>query len=349
MTAPNYLEWLSRESPTIWWHDSGAPKELAQALAWGARGATTNPVLAIAAIRDNQDLWRDEPAGSGIPASAGARAERLMERVVKNAASLFEPLYRESGRSHGHGYVCAQVNPSLCADRDAMLEMADRFVSWAPNVSVKLPATSAGLGALEELAAKGICVTSTLSFTVAQAVAAAEAYKRGKSRALKAGIAPAPCFAVIMLGRVDDYIREVVSDNRLDIGETEIKNAGLAIVKRAYGEFRKKGFEATLMVAALRGVHHMIGLFGAEIVMSIHPSIQKLLLAPGVSRSMGIAEPVPADSIERLNTIAEFRKAFELDGLEEREFITYGLTQKTLSQFSAGGWALLESFQPRPS
>jgi transaldolase len=343
MGHTNYLEWLSAETPTAWWHDSADPRELALARTWRATGVTTNPVLTAAAVRAEESSWRNALSEIDQPLTAAQRAEFLVSAVVKNAASLFEPLHRETGGRQGH--VCAQVNPALCSQREAMLTAAMRFSSWAPNISVKLPATAAGLYVLEECAAKGICVTSTVSFTVAQAVAAAEAYRRGRRRAESAGIDPAPCFAVIMIGRVDDYLREVVSDNHLDVGEHDINLAGLAIVKRAYELFRQRKYEAQLLIAALRGVHHMEGLCGAELVMSIHPSIQKMLLASGVPRTLGIDAPIPDDSVKRLQAIPDFRKAFEADGLSVEQFISFGLTQKTLSQFSAGGWALLETFR----
>ena len=52
--------------------------------------------------------------------------------------------------------MCAQVNPSLAGDRAAMEDMARRFNAWAPNIAVKLPATSAGLDVMERLVADGI-------------------------------------------------------------------------------------------------------------------------------------------------------------------------------------------------
>ena len=341
MASVNYLEWLAAETPTAWWHDSADPQELSQGQAWGACGATTNPVLAATAVRGNPEFWRGR-LGEGYAAlPAPQRAERLMSAVVRNAAAAFEPVY--PGRARG--YVCAQVNPALCAQAEAMLEMAVRFSSWAPNISVKLPATAAGMAVLEECAARGICVTSTVSFTVAQVVAAAEAYQRGRLRAERAGLPPAPCFAVIMIGRVDDYLREVITDGRLEVSEADIKLAGLAITKRAYELFRERKYQAQLLIAALRGVHHMEGLCGGQLVMSIHPGIQKLLVAPGVPRTSGIDAAIPREAVRRLQSVSEFRKAYEVDGLQEREFISFGLTQKTLSQFSAAGWSLLEAYK----
>jgi transaldolase len=343
MAQMNYLEWLAGETPTAWWHDSADPKELAQGKAWGACGVTTNPVLASTALKSGRDHWRDKLSGIDLALPAAERAELLMKLVVKNAAAAFEPVYQGSNRRRG--YVCAQVNPALCSQAEPMLAMAARFSSWAPNISVKLPATAAGMWVLEECAARGICVTSTVSFTVCQVLAAAEAHRRGSQRAERAGTSPAPCFAVIMIGRVDDYLREIAADNRLQIGEADIKQAGLAITKRAYELFRQRGYQAQLLVAALRGIHHMEALCGGELVMSIHPGIQKLLLDPGVARSAGISTAVPKDAVKRLETIPEFRKAFEPDGLQESQFISFGLTQKTLSQFSAGGWSVLEAYK----
>ena len=53
---------------------------------------------------------------------------------------------------------------------------------------------------------------------------------------------------------------------------------------------------------------------------------------------------VPADAIERLSQIREFVRAYEPDGMKPSEFIAYGVTQRTLSQFYESGWKLLEAF-----
>jgi transaldolase len=341
MSEMNYLQWLSRETATRWWHDSGDPAELEQGRAWDAVGVTTNPVLTVRALNDNRDHWGTALKEAHRSASPREKAERLMSAVVRNAAQMFEPVYRATDGEFG--YVCAQLDPALAAQREAMTAMAKRFAAWAPNVSVKFPATTAGLDALEECIAEGICATSTVSFTVPQVIAAAERHRRGVQRAERAGVKPGPCFAVIMIGRIDDYLREVALDRRADIAEADLTSAGLAIAKRAYQVFRQNSYAAKLLIAALRGPHHMLGICGAKVVMSIHPKIQALLLAPDMPRTKGIDEPVPKNTIKRLQTIPEFIKAYEPDVMHEQDFITFGVTQKTLSQFRAGGWSLLET------
>jgi transaldolase len=88
----------------------------------------------------------------------------------------------------------------------------------------------------------------------------------------------------------------------------------------------------------------MTELAGAELILSIHPRYQALLLAPGIPREQRIDLPVDPESIARLTSIPEFVRSYEPDGMSPQEFIAYGATQKTLSQFDQVGWSLLESF-----
>ena len=343
MADESYLRWLVRETPTTWWHDSGDPEELRQGLARGATGVTTNPVLIHRALRSSTELRTSAQRALRGDPELGERAEALMQNVVCNAAQMLRPAYERTGGKQG--YVCAQVNPAKAADREAMLGMACRFHAWAPNIAVKLPVTAAGLDVLEECAAEGITITATVSFTVPQAIAIAERYRRGLARAHQARNSPGQCFAVIMIGRLDDYLRDVAWDRKVQVNESDVRQAGLAATKRAYKLYMERGYEARLIVAALRGTYHMVELAGAELIMSIHPKYQAMLLQPGVPRETRINVPVAVEAIERLQAVPEFVRAYEPDGMAPEEFITFGATQRTLAQFSAAGWSLLESFR----
>jgi len=346
MIETSYLRWLASETPTTWWHDSADAEELRYALGHGATGATTNPVLVYRALqRDYQRaasmegaLWKD--------ATSQERAEALTRALVCDAARMLAPQHESTdGRL---GYVCAQVNPARASDAEAMIGMARRFHGWAPNIAVKLPVTMAGLDALEECAAEGITVTATISFTVSQVIAIAQRYRRGLARAREAGKTPGQCFAVLMVGRLDDYLQDVARDLKINVGDTCISQAGLAVAKRAYAIFKERDYEAVLIVAALRGTYHVTELAGAELILSIHPKIQVKLLEPGAPREERIDAPVSPEVIERLCAVREFVRAYEPDGLAPEEFITYGATQRTLTQFSESGWMRIESFGLSP-
>jgi transaldolase len=57
------------------------------------------------------------------------------------------------------------------------------------------------------------------------------------------------------------------------------------------------------------------------------------------------AAPVLASSRKRLNTMPEFRRAYQPDGMTPAEFITFGSTQRTLRQFCEVGWKLIEAYK----
>jgi transaldolase len=339
-----YLNWVIENTATKWWHDSAEAAELDVGLARGAVGVTTNPYLANLALAKDRSLWApaiDEVLGRKLPPEQ--KAEALMRIAVTRTAEKLLPAFQAS--QGGAGLVCAQVNPLRAGDRDCMLAMAKRFHGWAPNIAVKLPATAAGLDVLEDCVADGITVTATVSFTVPQVVAIAERHRQGIERARAQGKEPGQCFAVIMIGRLDDFLREVAHDNQAAVDESDIRQAGLAATKRAYAIYQERGYEAILLVAALRGAYHLTELAGGDLVMSIAPSFQEVFVSQDLPREERIGVPVPPDVIERLRQMPEFVRAYEPDGMTAEEFVGFGATQRTLCQFCEVGWKLMENLK----
>jgi transaldolase len=336
-----YLDWVVEQTATRWWHDSADPGELELGLRRGASGVTTNPVLAATAVKNNRERWGadvDRALARRLPAEQ--KAEALVEIAVTRAAEQLLPAFHRSGGRTG--FVCAQVNPIRAADRDCMYPMAKRVHGWAPNIAVKLPATAAGLDVLEECVAEGITVTATVSFTVPQVVAVAERHRAGIRRATANGITPGHCFAVIMIGRLDDYLREVAHDSHPAVAESDIVQAGLAVTKRAYSIYKERQYGAVLLVAALRGAHHLTELAGADLLMSIHPAYQEVLVSQDFAHELRIDRPIPEDVVRRLEQIPDFARAYDPDGMMPSEFLGFGLSQRTLGQFIES-WKQLES------
>jgi len=344
MAGTTYLDWVLSNTSTKWWHDSAESAELQLGLQRGAVGVTTNPFLSNIALVKNRELWA--PAINAVLAQnlpPEQKAEALMHiAVTRTTEKLIHEFDATKGQS---GFVCAQVNPLRAGDRDCMLSMARRFHRWAPNIAVKLPATSAGIDVLEDCVAEGITVTCTVSFTVPQVVAIAERHRAGIARAKASGVTPGKCFAVIMIGRLDDFLREVAHDNQVSVSESDIRQAGLAVTMRAYTLYRERGYEAVLLVAALRGDYHLTELAGADLIMSIAPAFQDVFVTQDLPREERIGRPIPEDAIERLRQMPEFVRAYEPDGMTPAEFMAFGATQRTLCQFCEVGWKLMESYR----
>lgn len=343
----NYLEWLSGKTDSVWWHDSANKSEQERAFGWGAKGMTTNPFLVNQTLRSYPDDWKDLQASLDGTLEGDEKALALIAGVTGEYAGRLLPLY-EDGEA-GVGYVCAQTNPNKCGDFSYMFDQAKKLASWAQNIVVKLPATRAGIRAYEECAALGLNVAATVSFTVSQVLAVGAAAERGKRRAQKAGLRSPLTIAVLMVGRLDDYLRDVAQDQELAIMESDIRQAGTACIKRAYGIYQERGYDTFLMPAGCRGAYHITSLSGAKMIMSIAPKIQDALIT--ITEDAFVQEidtPIAPDVLERLSTLREFRRAYEVDGMGEEEFITFGSSNRTIDQFINGGWNPLLSLELRP-
>lgn len=341
MSENRYLKWLASETPTVWWHDSAIPEELEVALGNGAVGVTTNPFLIKSSFFARPDAWRPRLGGIEKSAAPGEKAEAIVRAIVTRLAEKLHPVFE---RSRGEqGLVCAQMNPAKAGDAEAMLGMARRAAKWAPNICIKLPATQAGLRVLETCVAEGMNVCATAGFSVSQTLAVAESHRKGLERAAQQGRKGGQCFAVVMVGRLDDYLRDVALDRSANISETDIIQAGTAVIKRAYALFKEHAYRAVLIPAGMRGAYHVNALAGAKMVMSIAPHIAAMAGALPEPWAQHIDEPVAPDVLARLSVLDEFVRAYEPEGLAPQEFITYGAVQKTLSQFIENGWARLET------
>jgi transaldolase len=120
---------------------------------------------------------------------------------------------------------------------------------------------------------------------------------------------------------------------------------GLAATKRAYRLYRERGYEAVLIIAALRGSYHLTELTGAELVMSIAPGPQEWFVTKEFPREERIEKEIDPAVVRRLSSMPEFVKGYEPDGMAPSDFIGYGVTQRTLCQFVEAGWRLLEGLK----
>ena len=331
---------------TEMWCDSPNPPELQRMLDLGVSGVTSNPVLVYRTTQAASARWQAEIAA--CKAEGGLASWNMTKRVVKEAAAMLYPIYEAT---HGQrGLICIQVDPRNWNDPAAMLAQAKEANAVAPNIAVKVPVTKAGVVAIEELAANGINCTATVSFTVPQAVAIAEAFKRGKARAQAAGILqpgrPLHSYAVLMVGRLDDHLRDVVKEQGIDVDPKLLTYAGNAVGKKAYKLYKERGYESKLMIAALRGNYHIDQYIGGDLIITMPPASEiEFGKATGEKLSPSrIDEEIPAAKIDELGErFPDFQKAYLEDGMRTEEFETFGSTVKTLNQF-IGAWESLIKF-----
>ncbi|MGG7449726.1 transaldolase family protein [Plantibacter auratus] len=325
-------------TPTSLWNDSADPDELARSIAFGAVGATCNPVIALAVISQNLDVWAPRITELAAEFSTAGEAElgwKVVEELSIQAAVLLEPAFRESNGRNGR--LSIQTDPRLHRDAEALVEQAVRFSALAENIIVKIPATAVGIRAIEEATYRGVSINATVSFTVAQAVAVGEAIERGLERRAAEGLPDWEFGSVvtIMGGRLDDWLKASVAKDRILIDPGYLEWAGVAALKEAHRIFTRRGFRSRILSAAFRNHLQWSELVGGDLVVSppfdwqLRINENRIPVDPH-----RIDVPVAQHIIDTLlERVPEFRKAYLVDGMAVAEFDDFGATRRTLRQF----------------
>jgi transaldolase len=197
-------------------------------------GATSNPTIFAKAI-SGSDRYDDQLRAA---VASGMRDPRelffeLALEDVRRAADLLRPTFEASGGRDG--FVSFECTPDLADDTRATIEQADAL--WGrlarPNAMIKVPATGAGVPAIEELTARGVNVNVTLLFSVARYEHVIDAYMRGLERRVASGepvrgIASVASFFVSRVDAKADCLLPADSSLR---GRVAIANARLAYAR----------------------------------------------------------------------------------------------------------------------
>jgi transaldolase len=217
-------------SGTKLWLDSVDPDEVSRNRALGATGATSNPII----IADIIKTGRYDRELTNFMKQGLADLEvawKLTDLLVQKAQEVFRPVWDET--KGNNGYVSFELDP-LLEDPDQKIpekertrqyiELGKKWSTGHKNRMIKVPATAAGLAALEELVAAGITVNVTLTFTPRQYTLARDATWRGAQR--RSSREYFKSVYSIFVSRVDVYTEKHVADLSSQAqGEVGIVNA----------------------------------------------------------------------------------------------------------------------------
>src|SRR5882762_1098783 len=252
------------------------------------------------------------------------------------AAELLRPAFEKHGGRNGR--LSIQTDPRNFRNTEALLEQTVRFSKLAPNMIVKIPATRAGIPAIEEASYRGISINATVSFTLPQCVAVAEAVERGLGRREKEGksVAGMGPVCTIMVGRLDDWMKAVAEKEGVLVDPGIFEWAGVAVFKKTYRLFKQRGYRTRLLSAAFRNHMHWSQLVGGDVVISPPHAWQVRINASGIPALPRIDEPVDPRMVGELQErFPDFRRAYTEEGIAVDEFDGYGATRRTLRQFIA--------------
>lgn len=244
-----WLDEIRRE-----WLEDGTLKELIRR---GVTGLTSNPTIFERAITSSPaydaairtHLLRDPEL------EVAALYEALAVEDIRMAADLLRPVYEAT--EGGDGYMSLEVSPHLAHDTEGTIAEARRL--WQavdrPNLMIKVPATPAGIPAIEALIAQGVNVNVTLIFSPTHYEAAAEAYWRGLRRRAERGgdLRSVASVASFFISRIDTAV-----DRALEaLGTPEALalrgRIAVAVAKQVYRRFRERFLPEAFPELAARG------------------------------------------------------------------------------------------------
>jgi transaldolase len=217
-------------------------------------GVTSNPTIFQKAMSEGD--WYDDQLRELLGEEDDPKEIffRLAFDDIREACDLMREVWDVTEGQDG--YVSMEVDPNLANDTEATIEQAQRFHEEIdrPNLYVKIPATAAGLPAIEEMIARGRNINVTLIFGLDRYAEVANAYIRGLERLREAGgnLTTVHSVASFFVSRVDTEadkrLEELGAPDELK-GKLGIANAKLAY--RRYAEiFSGERWEALLPVGA---------------------------------------------------------------------------------------------------
>lgn len=201
-------------SGTKLWLDSIDPELVAINRALGASGATSNPIIISDLIKTGR-FDGDLKSAMGAGLDDASVAWQVTDKLVKQAQNVFQPVWEST--QGDDGYVSFELDP-LLEDASCQLSISERAdeyvklgVKWAAghtNRMIKIPATPAGLAAVERLTEAGVTLNVTLIFSQRQYEAARNAIwsgaqKRGDLKSFKSVYS-------IFVSRIDVYTQKQV-------------------------------------------------------------------------------------------------------------------------------------------
>jgi transaldolase len=200
----------------------------------GLRGITSNPSTFHAAITGSAD-YDDQIRTLTAKGKKGRELlEALMVEDVQQACDVLKPVYEST--QHLDGYVSLEVSPHCAHDAYRSMDQARRLHGMVnrPNVMIKIPGTSAGVPAIEELLFEGLNINITLLFSIQNYQAVTEAYLRALERRLGneqplGGIASVASFFV---SRVDTLIDQLL-EHRIDRSDPAAPTMATQLLGRA--------------------------------------------------------------------------------------------------------------------
>jgi transaldolase len=281
-------------------------------------GVTSNPTIFQKALSEGD--WYDDQLRELLQGEDDPKEIffRLAFDDIREACDLMRRVWDVTEGQDG--YVSMEVDPNLAHDTEATIEQAQRFHDEIdrPNLYVKIPATAAGLPAIEEMIARGKSINVTLIFGLDRYAEVANAYIRGLERLVEGGGDPTTVHSVasFFVSRVDTE-----ADKRLEElgGPEELKGKlGIANAKLAYRRYQEIFSGDRWDALVPQGASTQRCLWAST--STKNPAYRDVMYVEELIGPQTV-NTMPKETIEAFQDHGEVRGDTLLEGLDEAEWV----------------------------
>ncbi|HSL87071.1 MAG TPA: transaldolase family protein, partial [Bacteroidales bacterium] len=331
---------------TKFWINNVTPDEARLAIEAGAVGCTQNPsytwkILSHPEASRGANKILDELLQE---ITDNNEVECILQRkLVKGISDIFMGVWNSTNGEHG--YVSIQGDPIHEEDPEVIINEGRKNREMNPNIMIKIPATEAGLKAMEVLIAENTPVNATEVMGISQALDVCRMYHK---LSLETGNKPKIYYSLIT-GIYDEYLHKSVEKQGIEIDPDILYMAGLIIAKKVYSMTRALYPEVGFIGGGVRGLHHFTEMVGADVCITMNwPGQAEELIRQDMPVVPRFFNPAPDRYIDELLVkVPEFRKAYMTDGLSVEEYEYFGPVEYFRSMFISAWNNVLKHIEDR--
>jgi transaldolase len=322
------------------------------------RGCTTNPPLSLTAVKSDPATWNPWIDKQILSHPGLSRFEYFWltyKEVIRRGAQMMLPIWEASGGRYG--YISGQLDPRLITEAEKMVEMAKEIRTIAPNLMIKVPASTQGVEVVKVLTSMAIPTNVTTCFTLPQIWAVANAAKAGVALAERNKVDMSKWRAVItmMIGRLTEnpVLDEQAARRGMTLSWSDKHWLGIHVFRKAHRLLHENAMPSKMLACSMRDGPMVGGKYrfwdvekiAGEIVYTMPPYV----LEPLFNRCEDLRfseeiwlEDTPAEVLAKMSKIPYVLQSWDENGMEIDQFNAHPATIATADSFSKASAGLEE-------
>ncbi len=323
------------------------------------RGCTTNPPLSLTAVKKDPQVWNewiDDLITSNSSLDLQDYYWLTYKEVIKRGAEMMMPIWEASGGRFG--YISGQLDPRLLTDVDKMVETAQEIRAIAPNLMIKVPASTEGVEVVRTLTSMAIPTNVTTCFTLPQIWAVANAAADGLEIANEKKVDMSKWRAVItmMIGRLTEHpaLDQQAQRRGIQLTWADKHWLGIYVFRRAFHLLKENALPSKMLACSMRygpvvaGKNHFwdVEKIAGDIVYTMPPYVLDPLFVQCEDLTFEeeiLYDDVPYEVIDKMSKIPYVLQSWDENGMEIDQFNQHPATITTAEAFSKAS-AGLESY-----